>query len=503
MSRLPWHPVLVAAFPVLFLWSQNTGEVTPDDTLPVLGLVVAGTVAIWLLGAAVLRNLGRGALVASTLAILALSYGRVWGSTAPALGVTVWVLLAVAVAWGVARLQGETLGNVTAIANVTALALVLVPGIPVVTAELQRGAGLQLPDDPDVVGEGPGRDIYYIILDRYPREDSAREVFGYDNSSFTAYLEGQDFDVAQESLANYPKTAHSLAASLNMTYLDELSEADAEGDDWQPVYAMLRDHRVGRLMTDFGYEYIHLGTWWSPTATAATADVTLRYDASSEFAQVFESTTILPAAEALLGIDDDEAEPGWRRNVRNHTAWQLDELDRLAGDPHRQPRFVFAHLTIPHEPYVFAADGSFVPGELEASRDRTANFIPQLEYANLRIRGFLDALLDGPDERDPIVILQSDEGPHPEERVRQGPGYRWDEAPLEELQEKLRILNAYYLPGVAGEDPVREDITPVNSFRLVFDTYFGTDLGQLPDKVYIFPDEARLYDFEEITERVR
>ena len=501
MSRVPWHPILVAAFPVLLLWSQNTGEVTRADALPVLGVVVGAAALLWLLAAAAYRDLGRAALLTSVLAILLLSYGRVWGTTAPVLGVAVWTVVAALTAWGIARLGGEAVRNTTAIVNVTALALVLVPALPVVASEAQRGAGLQPADDPDVVAEGPGRDIYYIILDRYPREDSAREVFGYDNSAFTGYLEEHGFDVAQRSLANYPKTAHSLAASLNMTYLDELSEADVAGNDWQPVYALLRDHRVGRLMTDAGYEYLHLGTWWSPTATAASADRTLRYDLSSEFTQVFETTTILPALRALTGME--EAELDQRTAKYNHTEWQFDQLDRLARETHRRPRFVFAHLTIPHEPYVFDADGSFVPVDRELSRDRTANFVPQLEYANRRVRDLVDALLAGPDESDPIVVLQSDEGPHPEERVRQGPGYRWDRAPLGELQEKLRILNAYHFPGLEGEDAIRDDITPVNTFRLLFDTYFGTDLGQLPDRVYVFPNEGALYDFEDITDRVR
>ena len=37
MARGPWvssiHPVLIAAYPVLFLWSQNLGETDPAEVV--------------------------------------------------------------------------------------------------------------------------------------------------------------------------------------------------------------------------------------------------------------------------------------------------------------------------------------------------------------------------------------------------------------------------------------------------------------------------------------
>ena len=71
---------------------------------------------------------------------------------------------------------------------------------------------------------------------------------------------------------------------------------------------------------------------------------------------------------------------------------------------------------------------------------------------------------------------------------------------MAELQEKLRILNAYYLPGVG--EPVPSDISPVNSLRLVLREYFGADLALLADRSYVFIDEEHLYDFVEVTDRV-
>jgi len=62
----------------------------------------------------------------------------------------------------------------------------------------------------------------------------------------------------------------------------------------------------------------------------------------------------------------------------------------------------------------------------------------------------------------PIIIIQGDHGT------------KLDHFP---------ILNAYYLPG-AGKEKLYPTISPVNSFRLIFDTYFGAHYDLLPDVSY-------------------
>jgi hypothetical protein len=42
---------------------------------------------------------------------------------------------------------------------------------------------------------------------------------------------------------------------------------------------------------------------------------------------------------------------------------------------------------------------------------------------------------------------------------------------------------AYYLPG-SGKSKLYPSMTPVNSFRLIFDEYFGANYPLLQDKTY-------------------
>ena len=70
------HPVLFAAYPVLFLWSQNVGETDPAEVvLPlVLTTVVVGLITV-ILGL-LMRDVRRAALIMTPLVIGLLMYGH-------------------------------------------------------------------------------------------------------------------------------------------------------------------------------------------------------------------------------------------------------------------------------------------------------------------------------------------------------------------------------------------------------------------------------------------
>jgi len=51
------------------------------------------------------------------------------------------------------------------------------------------------------------------------------------------------------------------------------------------------------------------------------------------------------------------------------------------------------------------------------------------------------------------------------------------------IKERFSILNAYYLPN-GGHDLLYDSITPVNTFRVIFNHYFGKDYGLLKDRSF-------------------
>jgi hypothetical protein len=495
------HPFLFTVFPIAFLVAQNTtDEIGVWDALEPLLLALAATAAVFALLWAAYRDPHTAGFLTSGLALLFFSFGHVNRALDPnAIGrskeTLFWgyavlaaflVLLAIRFRHGFARLTPGL--------NLIAGVLVVMNLVPIAIAGPHSSAGA-VGSDVHLVAPAHPRDVYYLIFDRYADEVTLRDRYHYDNTPFLAALSEAGFDVVTDAVANYPKTAHSLASSLNMSFLDGLvRQQGPDSDDWGPIYAGLKDSRVARALSSVGYTYDHIGSWWSPTSEDPSADLNYVYG-RGEFTQTLLDTTIWPTLSGTLHLSE---EPDAFLTQYRRVAYQFDALNQIAADPH--PTFTFAHFTLPHPPYVFDAQGHYmVPEQFGGGSD--AAYLGQLQYTNDRILQMVDSLLSGPDASDPILVIQSDEGPHPYRLDADEDAFEWPEATDTELGEKFRILDAVYLPG-AGADTDLGSFTPVNTFRVVFDRYFGADLPLLPDRSWVYQDTGHPYQLTEITARL-
>ncbi len=64
----------------------------------------------------------------------------------------------------------------------------------------------------------------------------------------------------------------------------------------------------------------------------------------------------------------------------------------------------------------------------------------------------------------------------------------------------MSILNAYYLPGF-DQSKLYKSVSPVNSFRLVFNHYFGTKYPLLEDETFLYDTKLKAWD--NITDRAK
>jgi hypothetical protein len=509
-SALPLHPLLAAAYPVVFLFATNAAEqVTIAPLWGPLAMAVGGAMLALAIGAVIARDWHRGALVATVLVIGFFGYGHAWNAAAGVLDsqwplIGAWALLMVIgliVAW---RSSTWARGATRALNVVAAIALLLnawsVAGIFVGVAAGGTPGSSQstldlAPPDPD---ELP--DVYYVILDRYAGPTALADVYDFDNEPFFTALEERGFDVARHAHSNYVKTPLSLVSSLNMELLDaEALSAEAEdGKDREPIQRILGGHlQVPTALKELGYSYVHVSNWWAPTVTNVDADRTFHYDGQDEFSTVLAQTTLLRA------FTEPEAAPSdpwdWRV-LREHTLYALDHLDAIPQLP--GPKFVFAHLLIPHDPYVFDTDGSFMDRQQVAEQGQPESYRRHLSYANDRMIQMVDNIIAGSGE-DAVIMLQADEGPFPARMRADEWGFKWRDATDAELEEKFGILFAMRVPGADLEaEGFHDGITPVNAFRIIFNARFGTDLPLLPDRVWTHEDLSHFYDFFEITDRL-
>lgn len=503
------YPIVFATTPVLSLYAHNIGQVTRVDALLPLASVVALAVLLLVVFHLLLRDSHKSALLASLSLLLCFTFPTIQGFAqtvrvptvslaAPTVLLSILGALVVVTAIVLTRTKRDLM-PVTKILAVVSLTLLAIPLFRIVLAE-SRSAGnpseLACTDhtlEPSAPATGgTQRDIYYIILDRYPDERVLRDHFGFDNSEFLAELRDSGFYVARRSFSNYMVTSHSLASSLNMDYINCLEEKmGEESNDWQPLFSMLEDYRVWRLLKSRGYRFIHVGSGWHPTSRNKNADENYNYYLIPEFTSLFfRSTAALPFL-TKLGLADPFVEK--RRRVE-YEFEKLAEIPEIEG-----PTFTFAHFLLPHFPYVFDSNGTFVPPAVANQRSKEDNLVRQLRYTNTRVLSLVTELIANSDPP-PIIILQGDEGPYPKRSATQR--IDWRSATPEECQQKVRILNAYYLPGV-DTSVLYPSITPVNSFRVLFNLYFGADYELLPDECFAYADVDHLYSFVNITEHVR
>lgn len=499
---LPVHPLLLAAYPVLFLYGQNLGELEPSDLVgPLAAIVLAALVAL-IIGAFLVHDGRRAALVVSALAATLLLYGHVAGILGP-LGVRAailqggWIgLIGVTVVIAV-KAGSDRLAMVTRGLNVVTAVLVTLALVSIVPAEIARTSRSLAPAAPIQGGAGTGRDIWYLVFDRYGSARSLDLLYGIDDRPFLDRLHARGFEIATDSHANYVKTALSLAATLNVDYIDDLAAAqDPASQDHGPIYRHLSDHAVGHFLRARGYRYVHLGSTYDPTETSVLADLNPRIDGPPDFVDALFDMSAVPAIARRLRIRTSVS-----ARERHHQIgrFQLDTLDDLAGEP--GPKFVFAHILLPHPPYTFASDGRYLTDREDEVRTDKEGYAQQLVYLQARIEALVERLLARPEAERPIIVLQADEGPYPLDYARNISGYDWATATSEDLEIKFGIFNAMYLPGNEAPD-LSATLSAVNTFRLILDAYFDADLPLLPDRSFTSAGKYRPYDLTEITDRL-
>ncbi|MGE5222457.1 MAG: hypothetical protein ACM3PY_08475, partial [Omnitrophica WOR_2 bacterium] len=114
-------------------------------------------------------------------------------------------------------------------------------------------------------------------------------------------------------------------------------------------------------------------------------------------------------------------------------------------------------------------------GDLEYSDPQSyANgYRNQVKYLNSRVIPLLEKVLSR-SKNPPVIILQGDHG---------------SLARASSPSARMAILNAYYLPGT-GKQQLYASISPVNSFRVIFNAFLGGQFKLLPDRSYYFDKKS-------------
>ena len=502
MRRAILHPPLMAVAPILVLLSANLSQAKLEVALRSIFVSFALAMLLWGALGLVLKDWHQAAIMVTLSLVLFYAYGHVYDllRQVSISGITlgrhrylapIWLVLLLVAVWATrARLKSAT--RATQILNFSAAAAVAIPLLQLVSFEAQ------LPfSDADVESisaqvrlswrdSEPPPNIYYIVLDAYTGEDTLRRTYGFDNRPFLEQLNELGFYVANCGQSNYAQTEHTLASTLNLSYLNELGdEFIEESDDRSGMWPLIRHSAVRKMLEKLGYSTVafETGFRWSELDDA---DHYFEPEVGPiRSLSAFEATLLRTTAAWIL-VDQVETLPPFLdpgHSAEEHYRRVSFVLDQLPDIPALQgPNFVFAHIVSPHTPFVFGSDGEFLENNLQEGESKTdwylGGYASQVEVLNSKVQTVLEGIV----ESDPssVVILHGDHGPE-----------------MGSDSDRMSILYAIRLPG-ADEGTLNQLTSPVNTFRVIFNDLFETAFPILED-VSLFSTYPAPYDYSVIT----
>lgn len=506
-----FYPLLFAAFPILSLYSSNMGLIGPGEIVVPL-LIALGIVGLlWLVLGLISRSVWRGALAAAAVSAAYFAFGHVWvslrGQEPPVdkgLIVTIWWIVVLLIVACILFFTRKARDRVSGAMNVTGVVLVAAPclsmGLQWMTARQEISkmeASAKTASSPGAASESSLPDIYYIVLDGFGRQDSLLHYMDLDTAPFLGELEKRGFYIARQAHPNYVQTELSLASSLNMDYLPALIDDlnPNTGERWK-LDRLIDHNRVSSDLKARGYRYIAIGSGF-PGVNPRSADLFL---VGAKGASLFVSALVdmSPLPDVSFASVSQYTQHYERIKAAFHAIATL-------GPGGLRPRFVFVHILSPHPPFVFNADGSFHKQSGPFGFWDASDFVAAIGSRDLYREGYraqaqaltkmvivaVDDILRQ-SVRPPVILIQGDHGSKMD--------LVQDSLEQTDLRECMRNLSAYLVPD-SVKRRLYPEITPVNSFRAVFDGLFNADLPLLKDRSYFSPWN-RPFQFIEVSDRI-
>jgi membrane-anchored protein YejM (alkaline phosphatase superfamily) len=144
-------------------------------------------------------------------------------------------------------------------------------------------------------------------------------------------------------------------------------------------------------------------------------------------------------------------------NFKNENIKKTNKLISLFKDSSSK-RFAYFHLTVPHEPYCFDANGNISLDKKRYYARQSKDYINSAKFASNLIQKIIDSFENSAAKNNTILIIQGDHGA------------RVLDIPLTE-EEKLSILDLVYIPN-KKQINIKNKHTHVDEINFLIKTEF-------------------------------
>jgi hypothetical protein len=327
---------------------------------------------------------------------------------------------------------------------------------------------IQLANIPDTAKP----DIFFIVFDEYTSSVSLKKYLNYDNAWLDSSLAVHGFYIARHSKGNYNATTYSLGSTFDLQYFNyPLEHTPPIPKSILKAQYSFSKSRLPGILEKQGYTIKNIGLLdleKYPTPQTSYFE--------NEYKSIFYEETIWNRIEKEIGWNIALKFPNRLKKkykeqqaaaVNHYTSNFKNILTELQTQT-ATPKFIYGHIFMPHRPYCLNRKGEFINTLFNYTRySRDSLYLEQLAFCNT----WIDSLAKASDKsfnRPRVIIIEGDHG------------YRDanDEQTIRERE--LMNLSAYYFSD-KNHSLLYDSITPVNSFRVIFNKYFNANLPLLKD----------------------
>jgi len=290
----------------------------------------------------------------------------------------------------------------------------------------------------------------------------------------------------------------SIPATMNMNYINFLAdEIGTEVRNYKPLneknYGLYPNNMVIKNFVEMNYNIITFNTFSLHLNEIPLSDKIFCH--RDKFLLDNRLVDVL-ARTSIFGYYIER----WAEaELRQVTLCTFENLGN-SGKVFDKPVFVWAHIMLPHPPWIFGPNGEEItPGKpllmtdnpdfRDSGWEPKIQYIQQVQFANKKTIETVENILEH--DKNSIIIIQGDHGT------------AWgginSEPKAEDAWQRLRNFDAIYFPDEEKRVQLNDDRTLVNTFRTVFNSYFGSDYEMLDNRMYWGYNE-KPYSFEEVTQ---
>lgn len=321
-------------------------------------------------------------------------------------------------------------------------------------------------------------DIYLLLVDGYGSNQNLNKYYHFNNNSFTDSLRKNHFRVIENSKSNYFYTAHTMSSALNLRYhLPTQRSVQSE------MMELIKENLFTQTLVEQGYQINNLSIF-QIKGFDTKYGLKIWMNRSSLLFYYFSKTPIFTVFTMR------EKGEGLTRELGVFNA--LDSLARISP---QKPKFVYAHILLPHVPFYLNELGMYekkvndrnpslsgikdlvdndpnnnTMGSSEADSLLKTDYINHTKYTNKKCFETISTILKY-NKRPPIIILMSDHG----SRMLTNPVPN-----SEAVKERYENFCTIYYPD-KDYSKLYDSITPINVMRQVLNKSVGTKYANLKD----------------------